>query len=250
MYNGGAPECPYPAYWDPHVCLNVVASYFMSSGVGAIGPAPKNAQIALNTFSGNHAECSYNAPGGQIDLDADADKITVANNTFEYGPTCTNGYWATGVELHGTNITLTNNIIRYNAGQGIGIDGAAYITISSTDPASYPINNNNQKGTGNVCGGGFAGIEINANSYLGRPTHDVAINNVWSVGGQPYGINVRSCTPGAASNYSLAITNNCVAGNLYGGVHDAMNCGPSQNQPCIGAGSIVSNNPTVGCGGY
>ena len=250
IFAGSAPECYNPIYWYPNVCLNVAGSYFYNDGVGSIGPAPKNARIVANTFTGNHSECGYNSPGGQIDLDDGADKITVSNNTFENGPSCANGWWAVGVELHGTNITLTDNIIRYNAGDGVYMDGASYVTVNSTNPASYPISNNNRRGSGNFCGGGFPGIAINAGSYLGRPNHHITLNNLWSISGHTYGVLVRSCNPGATPNYSLTITNNCVAGNLYGGVHDAMNCGPGQNQSCLGSGSYVNNNPTSGCGGY
>lgn len=162
IYSGGGPECPNPTGWYPAVCLNVTGSYFYSHGVGAIGFEPKNAQISYNSFTYNHTDCQYNAPGGQIDLDAGADKVTVFNNTFENGPSCPNGFWAQGVELHGTNITLRDNTIRYNAGEGIYMEGAQNVAITSTNPPSYPISNNNQRGSGFPGCGGFPAIRVHS----------------------------------------------------------------------------------------
>ena len=222
MYNGdignGSGPCPNPTGWYPNVCLNATGNTFYSSGVGAIGPAPRNAQLAFNTFTGNHAECSYDAPGGQIDLDADADSITVVNNTFQNGPSCANGWWADGVELHGTNITLTDNAVEYNAGDGIYMAGAQSVTINTGDTRSWPISNNNGKGSGNFCGaGGFSVLRLTP-----QETQNITVNNVWAISGQSHGIRIFSCSPGAPS-VNVTITNNCVDGS-EDGVHDDMNC--------------------------
>jgi hypothetical protein len=251
MYNGPQSACPFPDQWYPAVCLSVLNSLFISSGSGAIGPEPKNATIAYNTFTGNHAECPFNAPGGQIDLDAGAAWVTVTRNTFENGPVCNNGWFASGIELHGTHLTLSDNIIRYNAAHGIGLDGAQHVTISSSDAAAYPIANNNRKGYGNFCdGAGFSGIDINRYSAAaGRPAFDINISGLWAVGGHAYGIRVWNCGAAASPVQDLSITHTCTAGNSAG-IHDRANCGADGKQPCIGVPSHIDNNAAAGCGGY
>jgi hypothetical protein len=245
MYNGdignGPGPCRNPTGWYPNVCLNVTGNTFYGSGVGAIGPAPKIAQLASNTFTGNHSECSFDAPGGQIDLDEDADSIMVVNNTFQNGPSCANEWWADGVELHGTRIILTDNAIEYNAGDGIYMAGAQGVTINSSDPGSWPISNNNEKGSGNFCGaGGFSGIEINAAGN----TQDITVNNVWTISGHSHGIRIFSCSPGAPS-VNVTITNNCADGN-EDGIHDDMNCSEGT---CILNNQQVYDNQAPSTGG-
>jgi hypothetical protein len=239
IYAGSQPECSNPSLWYPNVCLSVVGAWFLGSGTNAIGFDPRNALITGNHFSFNHRDCGYGAPGGQIDLDAGADRVTVSGNTFEYGPTCSNGWWAVGVELHGTNLTLIDNTIRYNAGEGIYMEGAQHVTITSTDPATYPISHNNQKGWGFTGCGGFPGIRVHSSYAAGRQTRDITIQNLWSISGHNFGVEVSTCaTTGWPVDY-ITILNNCVAGNA-GGVY----------APAAGYPRAIYNNLTSGCGGY
>ncbi len=236
----GTTACATPVYWYPHYCFFAVESNFTQNGSGAIGPQPMNASIAYNFFSGNHYLCPYNAPGGQIDLDVYASNVIVDYNTFAEGPNCTNGFWADGIELHGTNLTLTDNLIEYNAGEGIYMDGAQGVTISTDNPSRYPILENNLRGSGFGGCGGFPGIRVHSSYGQGRATENVTIQNVWSVYRQSYGVEVSSCgTTGPLVNY-ITIQNNCVSGNLDGGVY----------APAAGSPRTIANNQSSGCGGY
>jgi hypothetical protein len=231
--------CATPVYWYPHYCFFAVESNFTQNGAGARGPQPMNASIAYDFFSGNHDLCPYNAPGGQIDLDTYANGVSVEYNTFAEGPNCTNGFWAVGVELHGLNLTLTDNLIEYNAGEGIYMDGAQGVTITTDDPSEYQIVDNNLRGSGFSGCGGFPGIRVHSSNAQGRATENVTIENVWSVYNQSYGVEVSSCaTTGPLINY-VTIENNCVAGNLHGGLY----------LPALGSPNTISNNSTS-CGGY
>jgi Right handed beta helix region len=218
----------------------VVGNSFTHNGVNSILDRPQNAVISFNNFSGNHYLCPFSAPGGQIDLDVYASGVDVYRNTFENGPSCSNGYWAQGVELHGLNITLTDNIITSNAGEGVYMDGAQNVTITTDSPSSYQIAHNNTRGSGFSGCGGFPGIRVHSSNAQGRATATVAIKNLWSVGGQSWGVEVSSCGTTGPSINNVTIENNCLAGNLNGGIYT----------PAAGSNLVVLNNQTAGCGGY
>lgn len=63
-------------------------------------------------------------------------------------------------------------------------------------PDHLPIEYNNQKGSGvlNCNNGGFSGIELHSaplKKPQDRTAQFITINNVWSIDGQTYGIQVR-----------------------------------------------------------
>jgi hypothetical protein len=251
--------CPYPGYWSPHVCQNVVENVITNNGGAGIGMGSSNVLINSNTFSGNNSICSDDAPAGQIGFYSSlSDQVTVEYNTSNSAPTCYyNGHywWGAGIEYHGTNGTFTDNIIRYNSGEGMYLESAQYVTISTDNPSAYPISNNNQKGSGSTCGG-FPGIRLHTSSSNSRLAQNITINNVWAVGGETWGVQFDACDTGQFTGPpipNVTITNSCFAGNLNtgnNGIYDKHNCGSGHDQSCIGSGASFSNNSASGCGGY
>jgi len=236
--NGGT-QCSDASGWSPSRCLNVSNSWFYSIGVNAIGFDLNNALIAYNSFNYNHTKCLFGAPGGQIDLDTGSNDVLVQNNSFTNGPSCPNDFWAVGVELHGSNIALVDNVIQNNTGEGIYMEGVHNISVSSTNPSAYPISNNNERGHGyNGCWG-FPAIRIH--TMTGKPQSEtITISNLWLTAGQSYGVEASACRTGSGPPVlGLTVQNNCVAGNLVGGLYL-----PAAWYPAL------SNNQTSGCGGY
>ena len=121
------------------------------------------------------------------------------------------------------------------------MEGAQTVSITSTNPSVYPIAYNNRKTSGGFPGcGGFPGIRVHSSSGAVRPTQNITIQNLWSISGHSFGVEVSTCgTVGPPVNY-ITILNTCVAGNLQGGVY----------APAAGYPQNINYNYTSGCGGY
>jgi hypothetical protein len=216
---------------------------FQNNGTNAFFSTTSKVNIGYNTFTGNHRECSYAAPGGQIDLDYDANDTLVFWNTIINGPTCSNGYWAQGIELHGTNLSTYDNIITGNAGEGIYMEEAQGVSIYATDVSRY-IRWNNAKGSGFPGCGGFPGIRIHSQSGL-RSTSNISIQNASIVDGHSFGAEVSSCptSPAQQNASSITITGNCFRGNNSTGGVNGVNVGPGSV-----ANLSIYGNSTSSCG--
>ena len=240
-------SCSNPSLWSPSVCQSIVNSTFTGNGGSGISFFSQNAQAVSNTLAGNTAHCPDPAPVGQIYVDSGSDAIVISNNTVEGALTCSNGYWGNGLELHGTNLTIANNTIKNNAGEGIYMESTQGVQITGDD-----IENNNQKGSGSDCRVGFPGIRLHTAS-TSRATANITINGVTSIG-QAYGVQADSCDVGqfhGSAINNLTITNSCFAGNSNSGVGDFRNCGTSGHDSCLGSNYQNSNNQYSGiCPGH
>jgi parallel beta-helix repeat protein len=263
--NSGGPAvgCGGAPYWFPHVCQNVIESTFSHEGASAIALNSSSAQIVYNTMSGNVILCADNAGAGQVYIDSTSDSILIYGNTANSAGHCANGYAGGGLELHGTNLTITDNIIQNNSNEGIYMEGVQNVTISTDDPSTYVIQSNNQNPQSSSCGTGFLypGIHVHTvSSLFARATQYVTLNNISSIGTYPangpqtYGVTVDSCDVGMYHGPAvthLTITNSCLAGNAHGAYADKNNCGSGGTSACIDSStSSISGNSISGCGGY
>ena len=228
---------------DPYFrCLYVYTNHFDNIGTNAIFLTSSRANLGYNTLNGNHRECSYDAPGGQIDLDLGANDVQVFWNTITSGPSCSNQFWAQGVELHGTNIQVYDNIISGNAGEGIYMEQAQNVSIYSTDSSRY-IRSNNVRGSGFPGCGGFPGVRVHSYSGAGfRPTQNISVTNLSSIDGHSWGVEVSACPSSTQNANNITVSSNCFRGN--------QNLGGNNGVNVIGSvsGLSIGGNVTSGCG--
>ncbi len=250
--------CSSAVYWYPHYCQFVVENQISSSGGGGIGMNSSNIEIDDNTFSGNGTTCEDGAGAGQIALpDSVTDTVEIAENTINSAPACPNGFVNFGIEFHGSNATISDNTIEGNSGEGIYMESAQGVTISSDNPSAYPISGNGTDPAPGPSGcpvSGHSGIRLHTSS-ASRLAQNITINNLWVTGGQFSAVQFDSCAVGSQHGPAIpnvSITNNCFAGNnneVNSGVYDFHNC-VNGSASCIGSGGTNSGNQTSGCGGY
>lgn len=144
-------------------CLTVSNNFILFSGVNGMLLYSTWANINDNVLVGNHNLCLAvpPAPGGQIDLETGTQNITLVRNRLLYGgwqlsggnfsaPTNSscNGWWAQGLEIHGTQIHIESHDIEYNAGEGIFMDAPngveVYNTPGTLGPNGWLIRQNGQ----------------------------------------------------------------------------------------------------------
>ncbi|MFZ0395203.1 MAG: right-handed parallel beta-helix repeat-containing protein [Terracidiphilus sp.] len=208
--------------------VTVANSTFQNSGEPAILGDMINLQIVNNVFTNNH---SYSIPfdddGGQIDLTVCTRNAVIWRNTFQSGAASPNGHVADGIELHGTNISLIDNIVKNNSGGGIFMDGAQHIYIANVDPT-----------TGNF-GNAQSGIEIAHSSSAFRLTEWITIDFGNGAGNDQYGIwsDTSNTTPKEPVNH-LTIANSCLSEDKLGPTY-------LKN---LGSDVKIQNNITSGCG--
>ncbi len=214
----------------PDACLYVYSNTFRDNSTNAIYLESSRANIGYNTFLRNHGGCLFNAPGGQIDLDAGANNISVFYNTIMWGPSC-GQYWAVGIELHGSNLSIYDNIIENNAGEGIYMEEVNGVEVFS-NYFDRAIQMNNRRGSGFPGCGSFPGVRVHS-KLSGRPTQNVLIRDTAIVNGHQGGVDVSSCGTSGPNSSSIQINNNCLQGNS----------GPSIR----GTGFTQVGNQTAGC---
>jgi len=208
--------------------VTVANSTFSNSGEPAILGDMIDLQIVNNVFTNNH---SYSIPfdddGGQIDLTVCTQNALIWRNTFQNGAASPNGHVADGVELHGTNISLIDNTVKNNSGDGINMDGAQHIYIANVDPA-----------TGNF-GNARSGIAIAHSSATFRLTEWITIAFGNAAGNDQYGIwsDTSNTTPSEPVNH-LTIVNSCLSGDKLGATY-------LKN---LGSDVSIQSNRTSGCG--
>lgn len=184
----------------------VANSQFTNAGEPAILGEMTNVQIVNNVFTNNH---SYSIPfdddGGQIDLTVCTNNALLWRNTFQNGSASPNGHVADGIELHGTNISMIDNVVKDNSGGGINMDGVQNIYIANVDPT-----------TGNF-GNGHSGIEIGHSSSTFRTTEGITIVSAIATGNDQYGVwsDTSNTTPTEPVNH-LTILSTCLSKNTLG----------------------------------
>jgi len=164
--------------------------------------------------------------GGQIDLDPCTDTAAVVGNTFQGGQRGPGDGNTQGMELHGTDLSIVNNLIEDNWHDGISLGGAANVFIANWDKHSAI--------TGNMA----AGIATNQGNYYDseRPIDFITIDDVVITNNSYWGILVDSTV--VPVNH-LSITNTCLQGNGYSPAISLITTGPDV---------FLSNNQLSGCG--
>jgi hypothetical protein len=203
-------------------------SVFENAGESGLLAEVTNLQILGNVFTNNHSNTiPFGDSGGQIDLTVCAKNALISKNTFQNGSVSPNGTVADGIELHGTNISLIDNTVKDNSGDGINMDGVQHILISNSDPRTGSFGN------------GRSGIAIAHSDPTFRITEWINIDSAIATGNIEYGIwsDTSNTTPTEPVNH-LIIENTCLSDNTLGPTY-FVNLGPDVT---------MKNNKVSGCG--
>jgi hypothetical protein len=204
----------------------VANSQFKDANEGAILAEGTNFQILGNTFTNNHSyPVSFNDDGGQIDLTECMDNAAIVGNSFQNASAASTGHFVTGVELHGTNLTLVNNTITNNSADGIDIQGGANVFISNWNQATGTIGNQMK---------GITFAQLTADSSL-RPVDFITVDRANVINNGDWAL--WSTTTGVPINH-LTITNSCLANNSEG----------VSSLSGLGTDVLIQNNSVSGCG--
>lgn len=207
----------------------IANSRFENFDQNALYASATHLQLISNSFKGSH---SYPIPpypgvGGQIDLDPCTDTAAVSGNTFQSGQKGPGDGNTQGMELHGTNLWIVNNVVKDNWHDGISIGGGANIFIANWDKSAAIIGNQ------------AAGIAVNQVVAYGndslRPVDFITIDHVDITNSSYWGIYVKDFI--VPANH-LVITNNCLEGNGYSPAILASNLGQDVD---------IRNNALSGC---
>jgi hypothetical protein len=201
----------------------VANSTFENGGESVITFDATNVQIIKNIFRNNKSNTvPFNDSGGQIDLTVCTANGAVVRNTFENAPLGPNGQPGGGIELHGTDLTIVNNLITNNAGPGVATAGVQRIFLANWDQATATSGNN------------MGGVALYHPSGW-RLDDSIVIDTSNVNGNGRYGIWIDTAdTP--ITNVTL--TNDCLAGNTYGPTY--LNG--------LGTGALIQNNAVAACG--
>ena len=213
--------------------IKITNSVFTNVGANAIALEAKDVRVTNNTLRHNHETAPYNAPGGQIYVQICADNAALLNNVISDGPATANGWYAEGIELHGTNLAVVDNTISNNAGSGISMSAVRNVFIANWASGSGVISNN--LSAGNL--GGISLYNAAPGDVNERQVDSVMIDHAVSIGGHLAGIGIFLQTGQTAPINHVTLTNNCLAGNLKGATQ-LFGLGPD---------ALIANNLTSGC---
>jgi hypothetical protein len=215
------------------VGIKITNSSFSLVGANAIVLEARQAEVVNNTLQHNHYTAPFNAPGGQLAMQICSDDVAIRGNTISDGPDTANGWYAEGVELHGTNIITVDNTITHNAGAGIQMSGVQNVFIANWTKGTGVISNDlSPHLTGGIDLYNAAPGDVNE-----RQVDFITIDHAVSIDGGLAGIGIF-LQPGQTTPINhVAITNNCLAGNLNG----------STNLPGLGSDVLIANNLSSGC---
>jgi hypothetical protein len=219
------PDCPNIQFVNN---LILKSSVFENAGESGLLAEVTNLQILGNVFTDNHSNTiPFGDSGGQIDLTVCTKNALIWKNLFQDGSASPNGTVADGIELHGTYITLIDNTVKNNSGDGINMDGVQHISIENLD-----------RTTGSF-GNGRTGIAIAHSDPTFRITKWISIDSAIATGNAEYGIwsDTSNTTPTEPVNH-LTIENTCLSDNTLGPTFFA-NLGPDVT---------MKNNKVSGCG--
>ncbi len=181
---------------------------------------------------------SHPAAGGQIDIEECAHLVNITGSTIQNGTSSTTygDYWAYGIETHGYDLTINDNIITNNGGEGISVEGGTNIQIYNGDQSKY-ISRNNRRASGDFFHSPFPGIRIYG--LPGRRTPDqIAITNATVVNDHSYGVALAAYSSNSVQINNVTIQNNCLARNTQ-----TLNLAQAGT-----SGVVTSPNTTTGCG--
>jgi hypothetical protein len=203
-------------------------SVFENAGESGLLAEVTNLRIFGNVFTNNHSNTiPFDDSGGQINLTVCAKNALISKNIFQNGSVSPNGTVADGIELHGTYISLLDNTVQNNSGDGINMDGAQHIVISNSNPSTGSFGN------------GRSGIAIAHSDPSFRITEWISIDSAIASGNIEYGIwsDTSNTTPTEPVNH-LRIENTCLSDNTLGPTY-FVNLGPDVT---------IKNNTLSGCG--
>ena len=214
--------------------IKITNSTFTNMGSNAIALEAAGVQIINNTLHHNHVTAPYDAPGGQIYVQICADDVAVLNNAVSDGPATANGFYSEGLELHGTNLAVVNNTISSNAGSGIQMSGVQNVFIANWSPGTGVIGNNLLPKS---LQGGISVYNAAPGDVNQRQVDMITIDHAVSVNNQLSGIGIFLQAGQMTPISHVALTNNCLAGNLDGATY------------LFGLASdvLIANNLTSGC---
>jgi hypothetical protein len=223
-------------------CANIVVpddvivanSQFYGVGENAIYASATHLRLLNDIFTDTHTYFvnGYTDFGGQVDLDPCTDTAAVVGNNFQGSQQVPGDGHTQGIELHGTNISVVNNIIQGNWDDGIALGGAANVLIANWDSVSLIVGN---EGNGIAIHQGDPGAPDSARPVDFVTIDHVRILNNFPTATFPSGIVVTGVVPVD----HLAITNNCLVGNGPAAQISLSDLGPD---------NVTSNNLTTGCG--
>jgi hypothetical protein len=208
--------------------ITVQYSAFENAGESGLFAEATNLKILGNVFTNNHSNSiPFNDSGGQIDLAVCAKNALISENTFQNGSVSPNGNVADGIELHGTHISLVDNTVKNNSGDGINMDGVQHILISNSDRSTGSFEN------------GRSGIAIAHSDPTFRITEWISIESAITTGNIQYGIwsDTSLTTPSEPVNH-LIIEDTCLSDNMLAPTY-LVNLGPDVTS---------SHNKVSGCG--
>jgi hypothetical protein len=203
-------------------------SVFENAGESGLLAEVTNLQILENVFTNNHSNTiPFDDSGGQIDLTVCARNALIWKNTFQDGSVGPDGTVADGIELHGTYISLIDNTVKNNSGDGINMDGVQHILVTNSDPKTGSFGN------------GRSGIAIAHSSSTFRTTEWISVDSAISTGNGQYGIwsDTSNTTPDQPVDH-LKIENSCLSDNTLASTY-LVN---------LGSDVTIKNNRVSGCG--
>jgi Right handed beta helix region len=218
-------DCPTKQFVNN---VTVEHSVFENAGEPGLLAQMTNAKILENLFTNNHSNTiPFGDNGGQIDLTVCTKNALISKNTFQDGSVSPNGTTVDGIELHGTYISVIDNIVKNNSGGGINMDGVQHILVTNSDPKTGSFGN------------GYSGIEIGHSSYTFRTTEWITIDSAISAGNGQYGIwsDTSDTTPDEPVDH-LKIENSCLSDNTLA----------SSYLVNLGSDVTIRNNQVSGCG--
>jgi Right handed beta helix region len=211
--------------WTDSLSTNDFVAYdntFVGSGANAIIFGGTNAYIGFNQFYGNHHACPFGVNGGQLLITQYSNTVWIDHNTVADGPAYCDvpesQFWADGMELYGSNLTLTDNTVINNGGHGIGVGGVQTTWIANIYTNAVIAENNRRQA-------GFSGIWVGT-AVSGNSGIQIASAIVG--GGQCSGITFQESAPGSS------VTNTCISGNQVPGVSVCPGC-------TIGLAGVTAN---------
>jgi hypothetical protein len=213
--------------------ITITNSTFTNVGANAIALEARRVQVSNNTLRHNHETAPFNAPGGQIYVQICSDGVVLQANSVSDGPATANGWYADGIELHGTNLNIVDNTVSGNAGSGIAMSAVQEVFIANWTPGTGVMGSNLVAGNA----GGVSVYNAAPGDVNERQVDFITIDHAVSINGQLAGIGMFLQTGQTNPIQHVTITNNCLAGNQNGPLR----------LPGVASDTVIANNLSSGC---
>lgn len=102
--------------------FNMFSSSAWQCGVGCIEVRGTNSNVSYTTIGYSHAEFPYGFPGGQLVVDGCARYVNIFNNFMIGGYVQSGSLLSNGMEVYGSDVTISDNVIKEHAGGGVNVD--------------------------------------------------------------------------------------------------------------------------------